>query len=54
MVRENKKEGVAMLHREAILAAAEKLFTEKVLLKPPYRTYQPPPITAGAPYTHII
>ena len=29
MGRENKKEGVAMLHREAILAAAEKLFTEK-------------------------
>ena len=29
MGRENKKEGVAKLHREAILAAAEKLFTEK-------------------------
>lgn len=29
MSRENKKEGVAMLHREAILAAAEKLFIEK-------------------------
>lgn len=29
MGRENKKEGVAMLHREAILAAAEKLFTDK-------------------------
>ena len=29
MGRENKKESIAMLHREAILAAAEKLFTEK-------------------------
>ena len=29
MGRGNKKESIAMLHREAILAAAEKLFTEK-------------------------
>lgn len=29
MGRENKKESVAILHKEAILAAAEKLFTEK-------------------------
>ena len=28
MGRENKKESIATLHREAILAAAERLFTD--------------------------